>query len=207
MLWRLLLLLYAQDPTYLIVPGVRIGPITRTSTERSLLAAFGKDALKQPVDTGQGMMEPGLVLYPDDPARRLEIVWTDETPAHPATIFICPGAIEVACRWRTATGVGFGTTLKDLERRNGKPFEMVIWGSDVGGNVTSFRGGTLERELQSRALFLTLDPALDKEGGYVPKLSDQEKLAVQGEKFVLSSDPVLQKLNPHVDGMRLQFAR
>jgi hypothetical protein len=191
----------------LIVPGVRVGPVSRTSTEASLLRQLGKAAVKADVDVGEGMMEPGLIVYPDDPMRRLAVVWNSEKPAHPASIFICYNSGAPVCRWRTSTGIGTGTTLHDLEQRNGGAFEMVVWGSDVGGNVVSYLGGKLERELRGYgALALNLSPRRD-EAGYLPRLTESEALSVNGEKIVSSRDPVLQKLNPSVAVMSLEFPR
>ena len=192
----------------LIVPGVRVGPVSRTSTERSLRESLGRAAVKEDVEVGEGMTEPGLVIYKSDPTRRLDVIWNDEIPPHPATIFICRDAPDGPCRWHTLSGIGMGTTLKELESRNGKPFEMVGWGTDVGGNVTSFEGGKLERELRNfGVLGLTLVPRTNKEGDYVPKLTVEELDAVEGEKFILSSHPSLQKLNPYAAGMSLEFPR
>src|SRR6266478_2209381 len=106
----------------LIVPGLRVGPVTRTSTEQSLLRSLGKTAIKEDVQIGEGMTEPGLVIYKHDPTRRLAVVWNDDKPAHPATIFICYGEVDTPCRWHTASGIANGVTLKDIERRNGRPF-------------------------------------------------------------------------------------
>src|SRR5690242_14753899 len=78
----------------LIVPGFRVGPVSRTSTERSLLQSLGTAAVKEDVQVGEGITEPGLVIYKDDPTRRLAVVWNDEKPAHPATIFICYGEVD-----------------------------------------------------------------------------------------------------------------
>ncbi|HEY3839764.1 MAG TPA: hypothetical protein VGL72_24500 [Bryobacteraceae bacterium] len=50
---------------------------------------------------------------------------------------------------------------------------------------------------------LTLVPRMDHNGQYLPKLTDREFSAVQGEKFLLSSHPVLQKLNPTVGAVTL----
>jgi len=191
----------------LIVPGVRVGPVTRASTEISLIELLGKDAVQQSVDLGEGFFQPGLVIYKDDPSRRLEIVWNLDVPAHPWYVFICRIDLTAPppCRWRTADGVGMGTTLKELERLNGKPFRMLIWGSDGGGNVASFDGGALasfdfDREpWNSDRLILRLEPRTDAKGYDLPKLSDEEKAEVfAGEKTVGSSHPVLQKINPYV---------
>lgn len=187
----------------LILPGVRVGPVTRTSTEQSLRQALGRLAVKGNVDIGEGVDEPGLILYPADPTRRLEILWNEDRPAHPARVFICRSERNGDCRWRTAQGFGIGTTLRELEKANGRPFEMVGWGSDVGGNLTSFQEGRLAKLLG--AISLTLTPRIDHDGSYLPKLTAGEFDEVEGEKFLLSSHPVLQKLNPYVAALSMVF--
>lgn len=193
----------------LIVPGVRVGPVTATSTEASLIKQLGRDTVKQQVDLGEGDFEPGLVIYKDDPTRRLEIVWNADVPAHPEYVFICRDANYPLphCRWRTAGGVTLGTTLKELARANGKPFKMVVWGSDVGGHVL-FDGGTLDHgtTLFNR-LNLTLEPRREN-GHYVPKLTkDEEDQVYDGEKVISSTNPVLQKINPLVVVLTMEFPR
>jgi hypothetical protein len=187
----------------LIVPGLRVGPVNRMSTELSLLRSMGKVATKDDVGIGEGICQPGLVIYKDDPTRRLALVWNNNAPAHPAFVWICYEQSGAQCRWHTAGGIGFGTTLKELERRNGKPFEMTGFGWDYGGNIVSFKGGRLARELTG--LLLTLEPRIDKGGEYSPKITQEEGLAVQGDKFISSSEPVMQKLNPYVMYMRLDL--
>jgi hypothetical protein len=196
----------SQAPDDLIVPGVRVGPVARTSTEQALLETLGNDAVKAEADTGEGP-ESGLMIYKDDPTRRLFVVWNDEKPVLPSIIYICLGTLDAQCRWRTASGIGMRTTLQELEKLNGRAFKMVGWGSDVGGNVVSFEAGKLDQELMSSGrLLVTLDHRYAKEGGYSPLLTREESDAVEGG-FILSSHPVLQKLNPYVRIMRLEFPR
>jgi hypothetical protein len=200
-------LLWAQTnvPTAdnLIVPGLRVGPVNRLSTEPSLLRSMGRAATKDVVGIGEGICQPGLVIYKDDPTRRLAVVWNKKAPAHPAFVWICYGQSEAPCRWHTANGIGFGTTLKELERHNDKPFEMTGFGWDYGGNITSFKGGKLAHELTG--LHLTMEPRILKGGEYYPEITQKEGLDVAGDKVISSSDPVMQKLNPYVMNMRLDF--
>jgi hypothetical protein len=155
------------------------------------------------VGIGEGICEPGLVIYKDDPTLRLAVVWNNNKPAHPASVWICYEQLGEKCRWHTSTGIGFGTTLKDLERRNGKPFHMTGFGFDLGGNIISFEGGKLARELTG--LLLTLGPQNDEDGEYFPKVTQDETSTVQGDKIISSNDPVMQKLNPQVIYMRLDL--
>ena len=86
------------------------------------------------------LLEP-RPFFENDPGRRLEITWNHDQPPHPAMIFICRVEDNRACQWRTAQGIGIGTTLRELEKANGRPFEMVGWGSDVGPCPANSRTG------------------------------------------------------------------
>ena len=185
----------------LIVPGLRVGPVTRTSTEAALRQSLGKDAVKGDIEIGEGSTEPGLILFNNDPTRRLAVLWNEEKPAHPGAVVICYGEVEKPCKWHTASGITRGTTLKDLERRNGKPFKLTGFGWDLGGNITSFEGGQLERELRPGEgwLGLTLGPS-------AVTLTEKEGAAIDGDKVLTSTHPVLQKSNPLVVSLTLQFA-
>ncbi len=192
-----------------VVPDVRVGPVTRTSTEISLIASLGKDAIKQDIVLDDGETQPALVIYKGDPTRQLEVVWNRDVPAHPAFVEICRGFLPSPppCRWRTAEGVGLGTTLRELERLNRNPFIMVCGSTDEGGTVMSFEGGALSSFIHksepepwnSHGLILQLVPRLDEKGEDIPKLGDEERAQVYGtDKDLPSSNPVLQKINPYV---------
>jgi len=186
-----------------IVPGLRVGPVTRTSTEQSLLRSLGKSAMKAEIDVGEGMTERGLIIYEDDPARRLAVTWDHGRPAHPALVFICYQRLNSPCRWRTASGIGIGLTLKDLERHNSRPFELTGAGTDVSGNGVSFNGGRLARELDNpKRLLLTFDV----NGPANRNISAEEYDTIQGGGVFLSSLPAFQKLNPRVIAMGLYLS-
>ncbi len=182
---------------FLIVPGVRVGPVNEKSTERSLLALPGAGAKAAQIYMGEGFEEPGVILYPDDPSRRLEVVWRGRPPA-PAVVWICRGG-KVPCRWRSAAGVSMGTTLKELERLNSKPFKMSGCCFDYAGSVVSFGDGKLASFVGgSGGLRLFLDVRTDG-------LTRQEADAVTGDRTISSSHTVPQKINPRVWLMRLDF--
>ncbi len=181
-----------------IVPGEGVGPVNRTSTKASLLRQLGKDATEADFDAEDGP-EHGILIYNNDDSRRLAVVWSQDEN-RPDMIYICYGNTTSVCKWRTESGIGMGTTFQDLQRRNGEPFLMVKWGSDVGGNLR-FERGRLHTELdrENGSLWLTLF-------GDTTGLSFKDRDAVEGaEDFVRSDNPVLSKLNPKVASMRFIF--
>ena len=93
-------------------------------------------------------------------------------------------------------------SLKDLERLNGAPFQITGAGTDVSGNVVSWNGGRLERELASVGrLMVNLDVNSPRDS----TITATEYEAITGDRIFTSSHPVLQKLNPRVIGMDLKF--
>jgi hypothetical protein len=186
----------------LIIPGVRVGPVTRASTEQTLLLSPGLAAARAEIDVGEGFTQPGLIIYKNDPARRLGVTFNSDTPPHPAIIFICYQQFRTPCRWRTRSGVRWGMTIKDLERLNGAPFQITGSGTDVSGNVVSWNGGRLEQELASAGRLVV---NLNVNGLLNPAITATEYEAITGDRIFPSSHPVLQKLNPRVIGMYLEF--
>jgi len=192
----------APGPDDLIIPGLRVGPVTRASTEKTLLRSLGTAAARAEIDTGEGFMQQGLIVYGNERGRRLGVTFNSETPPHPAIVFICYQESRTPCRWRTRSGVHWGMRLKDLERLNGAPFQITGSGTDISGNVVSWNGGQLERELESEGRLII---NLDVNGPLDPTVTAAEYEAIAGDRIFPSSHPVLQKLNPRIIGMYLVF--
>jgi hypothetical protein len=92
-----------------------------------------------------------------------------------------------------------GTTLKDLERLNGRAFTLAGFAWDREGMVTSWEGGKLSG--LTKGLLLRLRP---RDGA---PLSDEESRSVMGAEAFSSSNPVMQKANPEVFAMEFQFPK
>lgn len=190
----------AQQSGWVIVPGQGVGTVRRTSTKAALLRQLGKDAMWVPsIEGDEGPEGPAFLIYNNDDARRLAVVWDTEKD-RPMMIYICQGNTKSVCKWRTGSGIGEGTTLQELHQKNGQPFLMAEAGTDLGGNLM-FKQGRLHTELDRKGglLWLTLDinsTRLTKE--------EERMLEVPGG-FVPSNNPILWKLNPKVDRMRFIF--
>ncbi|MGD1094423.1 MAG: hypothetical protein ABSB35_20835 [Bryobacteraceae bacterium] len=193
---------------WLVVPGLRVGPITASSTRADLRRLFSADAVRdEDIELDEGLLRPGTLVFKGAPAEELAIFWTGkEADAHPKEIFLCFGRRRGACRWQTPGGIRVGLRLKELEAMNEKPFTVTSFGWDWGGNVLSWADGKLAKLDCSGKLVITLDAERIRAGEYTVKLTPEEMHAVAGGRDVSSADPAMQKLNPGVVGLLYQFA-
>ncbi len=123
-----------------IVPGERVGAITRATGLAQLRQIYGTAYVRSgPVDAGEGETVPGAVVFPDDSAQRLEIVWWDSTARAPRSIAI--GGDTSA--WHTGDGITIGTPLSRLAALNGRPFILLGFNWDYAGTIVSWDSGGL----------------------------------------------------------------
>lgn len=171
------------DSEFLIVPDVQVGPITKDSTEASIRKAFGDAQVKpEKLYVGDGQELPGLAIYPDDPEKRVEVIWQEENPSKIAFVQIQ----GERSKWKTKEGVTLGTSLAELEKLNGRAFDLFGLGWDFGGTVVDWKGGNLDA-LQVRVA----DPA-------DTQLSQEETSTISGDQTISSDTPALKKVNPTV---------
>ena len=192
------------QPSYdwLIVPGNRIGPITATTSHTDLIRLFGKGNVEdKPMDTGDGP-EPATVVFDGQVSKNLVILFKDDRITDVLVCYVGNGP----CKWHTASGVTVGTGIRRLEELNGAPFVAEPWGSDVGGNITSWQQGKLAGEFGDGGKFKIL-LALDFQSapsGY----SSEQRVAVDEfnkRKQALSSDPAMRRLRPTVSRITVFF--
>jgi len=179
----------------------RVGPITLRTTRADLDRFFGEASVKDgTVNVGEGETSPGTFVYQDDPARVLAILWHNPfSPETPSTVSICDQYRATTCRWRTASGITYGTTLKELEALNRRPFRLMGFAWDGHGTIVSWQGGWLEKEAKGCGRFmLRLTPEPDA-------VKTQEWRQVAGGTEFSSGHPAMQKLNPHVYDMLVEF--
>ena len=121
-----------------MLPGT-LGPLT---TRHALEAHFGKANVREETfDGAEGIgTYPALVVFPDDPSRRLELVLDAEDKDAPIQELRvrAPGS-----RWRDASGLRMGMTLSELVALNGAPISFYGLEWDYGGTVQDWHGGRL----------------------------------------------------------------
>jgi hypothetical protein len=137
-----------------------------------------------------GMYDEGVVLYADQPRRRVEIFWDKQNynPNRPAYIRI-EGDSTGQSDWKTSNGITIGTPLADLQKLNGKAFDISGFGWDYGGFVTDWKGGQL-----NSAVMIRLEPS-------APDASAK----VSGEGVYSSDNPDMVAAKPVVSSMEFRF--
>jgi hypothetical protein len=171
-----------------IEPGARLGSVPWEGSEQELIGAFGAASVRDKLITmGEGATAPGAIVYPDDPQRRIEIVWGDPGAKRNLSRVILRGDRS---RWTLPPGISLGTSLRELEEKNGRPFRLTGFGWDYAGAVISWQGGALDSTL-TPGVHIYLMPRPEHRAG--PEYS-----RLQGDREFPSSHPAMQELNPRV---------
>lgn len=185
----------APGNDWLVIPGVRAGPITARTRRSDLVRLFGPANVKDgDVGVGDAIGAGTIVLF-DRPEMSFQVEWAD--PAMKTRIYslhFCPDRTVHSCRWHTQEGIRKGTTLRTLEKLNARDFVLLGFEWDFEGTVVSWRGGKMEKT-SGGCLGLQLLPGV---GASV----SQE---ITGDHEILSSSPVMQTAKPTVSLMSLAF--
>ena len=131
------------------------------------------------------------VLYPNDPKRRLEVVWQNEAARSQTYLIVINGQST----WAGPKGLRLGLALPALEKINGKPFKISGFDQPNGGSVIDWQGGTLE-SLPGCRLGLRLAP-----DAKAPAAARSE---VNGKEF-MSTDATMRAVKPIVAEMLFGF--
>jgi hypothetical protein len=167
----------AQTPLLtdtLIVPGERVGPVTRKTTRRDLAKTFGASRLVDKTIAGaEGIGSFAATQVNLSRGRSFLVVWSDKTRTKPLDVR------ELGSAWKTLEGIGVGTPWSELRNKLGN-FKLYGLGWDYGGIVL------LESSKLSRyqgKLLVRVDAATNASERY-PK----DYQAVLGDSTFSSSD-------------------
>lgn len=116
--------------------------ITAADTLATARARHGAENVEAGnVPGAEGEELPGWILFPEDPAKRA-FVYLDAA-GHPEVVRI----LDQESTWQRSDGIRMNLGLDELVKRNGKPIEFTGFGWDYGGNIHSWGGGTMEKQL------------------------------------------------------------
>lgn len=137
------------------------GPFGPDGSEAGLRQVFGAgNVVAETIDGPEGSTLDATLLFPDDPTRRLVVLWQDEVQrTRPAAIIIRDDS-----EWVGPGGLRLGDALSEVEAVNGMPFNVLGFGWDYGG-AASFPAGSLAAIPGGCVLSLSFDLDWTKEYG------------------------------------------
>jgi len=172
---------------FIIIPGEKVGLITpKTATREAVLKLYGDNARTDSVYVSEGIFQEGVVLFPDDPTKRVELFWSSSPETgHTLLIkIINPQNPQDGSVWKTDAGITLGTSMEEVEKLNGMPFTFYGFGWDYGGIVADWGGGKFHESLKFR---------------FKPTVSIEEPAELGGEVELKSNAQKVRDSNPAVD--------
>ncbi|MFS0514486.1 hypothetical protein ACEYW6_07125 [Nostoc sp. UIC 10607] len=113
----------------LIIPGERVGPITRTTTRQDLVKLFGASHLVDKTISGpEGIGSFAATQVNLNQGRTLLVVWSNNTRTKPLDVR------NLGSAWKTREGIGVGTPLSELRKKLGD-FKLYGLAWDYGGTI------------------------------------------------------------------------
>jgi hypothetical protein len=171
----------------LVIPGERVGPVTRDTSRQDLVDMFGEAALADTeIAVGEGFTESGTTVNLGT-EQAFSVIWVDNSQSQPATVK------DFGSAWQTPEGIQIGTPFADLQTILGE-FDLYGFGWDYGGTIV-LEGSELSNYYG--LLILRLQPADSATFQQQPDAMQ----AVQGDKLIASTDPNLASLDLVVSEM------
>lgn len=163
-----------------------------STTKSSLIAAHGAENVREEKAPWVDSELDAVVLWPDDPAMRAEVLWFGDKAGMPEAARVSGGPESL---WVGPEGLLLGATIADIEAANGGPFMMTAFENHNHGEVSNFLGGKLDAEVGGCRVSLALDAALDAPEATVAALSgDSEKSFRSDSPEVRAAQPVLAEM-------------
>ncbi len=174
----------SEQSSALILPGKSVGPVLATDNEQSIVNRLGpKQVERCEVAIGEGEMLQATCLYAGT-ERELILLWLEEDFEHLAEVRIS----KKNSPWQTQHGLKIGSTLKEVESANEKPFMMTGFEWDYAGSTLNWQDGQISDDLA-----LVFEPP------------DRVHKSLLGDKGISSEDARLRRVNPKVRMIRVLF--
>lgn len=188
----------ATNTDYLLRGGDNpmAGKVNKQTTTADVTTAYGKENVKQDQIAPNGDMQPmdATRLFADTP-NELQIFWL---PNKKAQLVVSSNENSP---WHTTEGIKIGTTLNELVALNGgKPFKFSGFGWDYGGSVTSWEGGTLDKNPDYKGLYIGLNPKNE-----ISEQLQNDYAKVSGEGVFDSNNPSLKNLDVRVSKLSVSL--
>ena len=163
-----------------IIPNESVGLITSSTTKSALNKLYDKGNIRETIK--------GTEVIFDNTADNITIEWNDGN--------LTPKIIRIKnpnSNWKTKEGVGIGSTIKEVEKANGKPFTIYGYEIDayLAGTVKNWNSGNLQG--------LNLQFKITKE------IPVEVYMEMMGDRGILSNNPLLEKAGLQVENITVGF--
>ena len=153
-------------------------PVTAGDSVTSLRARYGTAVQVAELAGPEGTTLPGVILWPEDSERRIEVVFTSERLDQVYLV-----RANAPSQW-SLLGLRNHDSINVARGINGRPFQFYGFGWDAGGEVADFRGGHFGRLGNCRAtMVLAFDYDLARPPlalvGDIPLMSDHPDIDEQ----------------------------
>lgn len=168
----------APEDQRIIVPGKRVGPITKSTSQEKLLEIYGGTQVGlSTITTPEGDL-PCTVIFPGEPSE-LRITWDDEARTKIKAVYID----KRESTWFTEDGLGVGLPMSDIIKANRAPVAFYGFGWAYGGVVESWKKGSLSRFSKGFYAVFAPDPQVKE----IPS-------SFQGERILSSNEAGVDRL-------------
>jgi hypothetical protein len=179
----------SKDTT--VVPGKRVGAITKKTKKADLIKIFGASKLQDGKTAffGGDAEFSSTTVKLGKAEQSLDVLWKDAKRTQVAGVMIYDS------QWKTAEGIGAGTTLNTLRQKAGE-FKFSGFGWDYGG-IMQLQNTKLSKY---KSITIQMDIGSDSYQKY-----PDEAQYTSGDKQLSSQDPKLKNLNISVSRMIVMF--
>jgi len=163
-----------------------------STTRASLIAAHGTENIREEKAPWVDSELDAIVLFPDNPAMRAEVLWFGDKAGMPEAARVSGGPESL---WVGPDGLLLGATIADIEAANGGPFMMTAFENHNHGEVSNFLGGKLDAAVGGCRVSFTLDVAPDAPEAAVAALSGASEKAFRSDSAeVRAAQPALAEM-------------
>lgn len=166
-------------------------PVGPGDSAATLLRRFAGNARKQTVPGAEGETAQALVLYPRDPLRRIEVLFSDDKMLHSSSI-----TLRAARSVWTVAGLHIGDQIEQVTQRNARGFALTGFEWDYAGSVIDLKGGALSRLPGGCTVTIRFSP---------PATATSTPEALMGDTRLESTNPALRRLRPVVTELSLNW--
>jgi hypothetical protein len=169
------------------------------TTKASLIAAHGAENMREEKVPWVDSELDAIVLWPDNPAMRAEVLWFGDKSGMPEGARVSGGPESL---WVGPAGLLLGSSIADIEAANGGPFTMVAFENHNHGEVSNFLGGKLDGAANAGChVSFSLDVGPDAPAELVAALSGDS------EKSFRSDSPEMRAAQPVIAEMSILFSK